>query len=143
MKDAILPISAGAAIIALVLFVAVGKRVHAADAAGITQVSAKEAAALIAKNKGVKTFVILDVRTPAEFAEGHIAGAVNIDYYAPDFKERIAKLDKKNSYLVVCRSGNRSGKSCPLLTANGIANVVNMKGGMMGWEFERLPVERK
>lgn len=142
MKDAILPITAGAAIIALVLFIAVGKRVHAADTA-TAQVSAKEAAALIAKNKGVKTFVILDVRTPGEFAEGHIAGATNIDYYAPDFKQRIAALEKKNTYLLVCRSGNRSGKTAPLMTANGITNVVNMKGGMMGWEFDRLPVVRK
>ncbi|MEK6797091.1 MAG: rhodanese-like domain-containing protein [Spirochaetota bacterium] len=143
MKDIpLVPISAGALLIALVLFVLIGKRTQAADA-NISHITAKEAMALITTNKGAKNFVILDVRTPNEFAEGHIAGATNIDYYAPDFKERIAKLDKKKTYLILCRSGNRSGKSAAFMSESGYTGLFNMKGGMMGWEFDRLPVSRK
>src|SRR5262245_34037208 len=64
----------------------------------VTHDDAKEAAKLVAK-KGV---VVLDVRTPSEFAAGHIAGATNVDFQAGDFAERLAKLDRERTYLVHC-----------------------------------------
>ena len=57
--------------------------------------------------KGLKV-VVLDVRTPKEFKEGHIPGATNIDFTTPDFEKRIGKLDKSKTYLVHCASGGRS-----------------------------------
>ncbi len=56
--------------------------------------------------------VILDVRTPKEFRSGHLRGAVNIDYNAPDFDQKISNLDTSKSYLVYCAVGGRSAKAC-------------------------------
>ena len=53
-------------------------------------------------------FVIIDVRTPSEYGEGHLQSAINIDYYATTFREDIGKLDRGNTYLVYCRTGNSS-----------------------------------
>src|SRR3990172_7032601 len=58
--------------------------------------------------------VVLDLRTPDEFASGHITGAVNIDFYATDFADQIGALDRGARYVVYCRSGNRSGEAMDL-----------------------------
>ncbi|MGB3547355.1 MAG: rhodanese-like domain-containing protein [Saprospiraceae bacterium] len=76
--------------------------------------------------------VILDVRTPAETAEGILPGAIEIDYKAPDFAERIAKLPRDKTYLVYCRSGRRSGRACELMAEEGFENLYNLDGGYLG-----------
>jgi phage shock protein E len=73
--------------------------------------------------------VVIDVRTPTEFAAGHIAGARNIDVEAADFGSRIASLDKKASYLVYCRSGRRSAIAADQMAAAGFSDIVD--GGAM------------
>jgi phage shock protein E len=73
--------------------------------------------------------VVIDVRTPTEFAAGHIAGAQNIDVEAADFASRIASLDKKASYLVYCRSGRRSALAADQMAAAGFTDIVD--GGAM------------
>lgn len=70
--------------------------------------------------------VILDVRTPDEYMSGHIKGAINIDFYAPDFQNQVDKLDKDKDYKVYCRSGNRSGQSVNLMKKLGFKNVENV-----------------
>lgn len=67
--------------------------------------------------------VVLDVRTPSEFQEGHLEGAVNIDYTAPDFEQEIAKLDTATSYLLYCKSGNRSGRATAVMKTNNFNNI--------------------
>lgn len=64
--------------------------------------------------------VVIDVRTPAEFAQGHLAGAINLDLMAPDFHEQIARLDPHRTYYLYCRSGNRSGQAVRLLRKRGL-----------------------
>ena len=64
-----------------------------------------EAQALIRENAGKKDFVVLDVRTPGEFAQGHIKGAVLVDYRSPAFREEMAGRDRAKTYLVYCRTG--------------------------------------
>ncbi|MDO9590965.1 MAG: rhodanese-like domain-containing protein, partial [Microcella sp.] len=54
--------------------------------------------------------IVIDVRTPAEFASGHLEGAINIDVQSADFDSRISELDADGTYFVYCRSGNRSGQ---------------------------------
>src|SRR3954447_6465165 len=56
--------------------------------------------------------VVLDVRTKKEFDAGHMPGATNIDVNAPDFDQKVAKLDKNKTYLVHCAAGKRSARAC-------------------------------
>jgi rhodanese-related sulfurtransferase len=77
--------------------------------------------------------MILDVREPAEWSAGHIAGAKHI--MLGQLLERQQELDPKRETIVVCRSGNRSGLACELLQERGF-NVVNMTGGLSSWTDE-------
>jgi rhodanese-related sulfurtransferase len=114
--------------------------IDAPVAASRTAVSAREARELI--GSGRKDLVILDVRTPAEFSGGHIAGAVNIDVKADDFLARTSKMRKIVRYLVYCRSGTRSAKALELMSANGFTDLTELSGGVMAWSEEGLPLSR-
>lgn len=84
---------------------------------------------------------LLDVRSPQEFAEGHIAGAININVQSDDFRQRADKeLSKDSTILVYCRSGRRSMDAAETLTELGY-KVVNLKGGIIEWNEEGLPVK--
>ena len=74
--------------------------------------------------------VVVDVRTPSEFAAGHIAGAVNIDVEAPTFDAEIAKLDKNATYAVYCHSGRRSGLATDAMGKAGFTHIYNLSGGI-------------
>lgn len=69
---------------------------------------------------------IIDVRTPAEFADGHLDGAVNIDVQAADFDQRIAELDPDGTFLIYCRSGNRSAVAVDRMGALGFGNLSDL-----------------
>jgi len=71
---------------------------------------------------------VIDVRTPAEYAAGHVAGAQNIDVEAADFGTRIAALDKNAPYLVYCRSGRRSAIAADQMRQAGFTDVVDAGG---------------
>ncbi|MSU36800.1 MAG: rhodanese-like domain-containing protein [Pedosphaera sp.] len=77
--------------------------------------------------------VVLDVRTPSEFASGHVPGAVLLDVKGADFLEKAARLDKSKTYLVHCAAGVRSVKACNLLAPAGFTNLVNLEGGFNAW----------
>jgi rhodanese-related sulfurtransferase len=97
----------------------------------VTEFSAKVAEA------GVIT---LDVRTPGEFAEGHLEGARLIDFQSGNFENEIATLDKNATYAVYCRSGNRSGQAVKVMQDAGFMNVFNMNGGVIDWANAGLPL---
>jgi rhodanese-related sulfurtransferase len=78
--------------------------------------------------------VVLDVRTPAEFAEGHLPGAVNIDVSAADFASRVAALDKNTPYAVYCRSGNRSAAALEVMKGQGFTGAYHLGGGITSWQ---------
>lgn len=80
--------------------------------------------------------VIVDVRTPAEFAEGHLPGAVNLDVESPDFPQGAAALDPAGTYAIYCRSGNRSGVAVAYLTGQGFASIYHLAGGITAWEAD-------
>lgn len=90
-----------------------------------------------------KEKIILDVRTPKEYAEGHIAGAVNVDYRSKDFSAKIADLDKSKTYLVYCAVGGRSNGACEKLGKMDFPHVYNLDGGIMRWEREGKKVEKE
>lgn len=85
---------------------------------------------------------ILDVRTPEEYADGHIEGATLVDFYEPDFADRIAELDHDREYVVYCRSGNRSGQAAAMMADQGFSTVNDVDGGIVAWEAAGLPVTR-
>lgn len=83
---------------------------------------------------------LLDVRTPLEYAEGHIAGALNINVQSDDFQQVAEKeLSKDSTILVYCRSGRRSMNAAEILTKLGY-KVINLKGGIIEWREDGLPV---
>ena len=85
--------------------------------------------------------VILDIRTPEEFAAGHLAGAINLDYYAADFEARLGQLDPSVPYVMYCNSGNRSGNTLPLMDSIGFQEVYELEGGIQAWLSAGEPVE--
>ena len=70
-----------------------------------------------------RKLAIIDVRTPAECEAGHLDDALNIDFNAPDFKGQIGKLDRDGSYVVYCKSGNRSGQAKAVMDQMGFTDV--------------------
>lgn len=74
--------------------------------------------------------VVVDVRTPSEYAAGHIQGAINIDVEAPTFDSQIASLDKNATYAVYCHSGRRSGLATDAMSKAGFTHVYNLSGGI-------------
>lgn len=83
---------------------------------------------------------LLDVRTPQEYAEGHIDGALNINVQSDDFQQMAEKeLSKDSTILVYCRSGRRSMDAAGILTRLGY-RVINLKGGIIEWKEDGLPV---
>lgn len=85
---------------------------------------------------------VIDVRTPDEFAGGHIVGAQNIDIYGSRFLEIIRELPNDETYIVVCRSGGRSSQACSHMNEAGLTGLVNLAGGMTAWESAGLPIEK-
>lgn len=86
---------------------------------------------------------LIDVRTPAEFSEGHVQGAVNIDVSAADFEAQIATLDKETPYNLYCRSGNRSAVAAEIMRNAGFVNVVDLGSVEDAAKALALPVVTK
>lgn len=93
------------------------------------------------KEINVGSVQLVDVRTPEEFADGHIAGALNINVKSDDFRQKAEKaLSKDSVVLVYCRSGRRSLDAAKILTELGY-KVINLKGGIIEWREAGLPVD--
>lgn len=84
----------------------------------------------------VEGVTVIDVRTPEEFAEGHLPGAVNVDVEAASFPAQVAQLDPDAQYAVYCRSGNRSRAAIDFMTQAGVAHTVGLEGGVGAWKGE-------
>lgn len=108
------------------------------DSSGVRVVSAEEAAGIVAD--APDGLVVLDVRTPEEFAEGRLEGALNIDIYRDDFAETIDALDRDIPYVLYCRSGNRSQQARMLMDEFGFGDVADVDGGIVAWVDAGLPV---
>ena len=104
--------------------------------AGVTNMNVVEFSKKITES-GV---VILDVRTPGEFAEGFIEGAQMIDFQSGNFETEIGTLDKDVTYAVYCRSGNRSGQAVKVMQDAGFLNLFNLEGGVIDWANQGMPL---
>lgn len=84
---------------------------------------------------------VVDVRTPEEFADGHLTGAINSDYRSGDFAEEIKTWKKDKVYYLYCATGNRSGKAAELMKAAGFQHIYNI-GGYQDLREAGLPTEQ-
>jgi rhodanese-related sulfurtransferase len=98
---------------------------------------------LMERNSGKKGFLILDVRTPGEFRQGYIEGAVLMNYYDADFRQRFAALDRNATIFMYCRSGNRSSSVLALADELGFERVFDLRGGILAWKRAGLPLTKK
>ena len=103
----------------------------------VKNVSPDEAEKLLKENP--KTLV-LDVRTPDEFAKGHIPGAKNFDFFGDDFAKKVATLDPQTPVIVHCASGHRSSQA--LESFKDKKTVYHLNEGFHAWEKAGKPVEK-
>lgn len=85
---------------------------------------------------------VLDIRTPEEFANGHLISARNLDFYASDFAEQLKQLDPKAPYVMYCASGRRSAEAHLQMKALGFEQVYEIQGGYQAWQSQNLPVQK-
>lgn len=79
---------------------------------------------------------LIDVRTPKEYAEGYIKGALNIDFRNENFEELILKVDKTKPVAVYCAKGGRSGKCSEFMKNAGFTKIYDLDGGITEWKFK-------
>jgi len=99
----------------------------------------QEAHDLIQTNRTNPHLIILDVRTPREFSQGHLENAINIDFHAETFRQDINQLDREKAYLIYCRWGVRSDLALRLMQEMGFQPVYNLLGGTARWQREGFP----
>ena len=78
--------------------------------------------------------IIVDVRTPEEVEEGHLEGAINVDFRGENFADQIDSLDRDKTYLLYCRSGRRSASALELMQAKGFSKLYDLEGGFLAWK---------
>jgi rhodanese-related sulfurtransferase len=100
-------------------------------------ISPGEAAATIKEKKNLQ---LIDVRTPGEYASGHLAGAKLIPVQEID--KRLAEIDKHKPVLLYCRTGHRSGNALKILLEHGYPDVKHVEGGITAWQAAGLPVTK-
>jgi len=108
----------------------------------IEHITPPEAFTLIQDNQNNPDFVILDVRTPEEFADGYIENAINLDYYSETFRDELNKLDRNKTHLVYCRSGKRSSNALNIMKELNFREAYNMLGGIIEWQAEGFPITK-
>lgn len=86
------------------------------------------------------TVQLVDIRTPAEYTQGHIEGAKLINYYDDRFLEEMSKLDTDTTILIYCRSGSRSSRAASQLKALGFSRIVNLRRGILDWQRSGYPL---
>ena len=84
---------------------------------------------------------LIDVRTPEEYGEGHIANALNIDFFSDNFLENMENLDKEKPVVLYCKSGNRSNKSAQKLKESGFSKIYDVDGGITEWKNKGFDVQ--
>lgn len=87
-------------------------------------------------------YVLLDVRTANEFAEGHIPQAMNIDFNDLDFVDKIKKLNPQKKYLICCYSGQRSYFAASIMYDNGFKKLAHLDSGVKDWQSKKFPLEK-
>ncbi len=132
-----------AAIAGLLLDWQGGMKGEAADMVRHETVSPAEAARLMKVNGANPEFVVLDVRTPEEYRDGHLEGAVMIDFRSKGFREKLEALDRGKTYLVYCRTGRRSGSAIPMMEEMGFRRIYHLSDGIKAWKEQGFPTTNR
>ncbi len=111
---------------------------------GKTQTSAASVVTLDAQEFATKSKAgtVLDVRTADEVAQGKIEGALEIDFYSPDFIDQVSQISKDQEIYLYCAVGARSEEAARLLIQQGYTKVYHLQGGIQGWAQQGLPIAR-
>ncbi len=117
------------------------KSVIKSNSSDYKNIDLQEAMELIKKYDGSEKLVILDVRTPGEYKEGFIPGALNFDFEILEFKKYLSIFDKNKIYLVYCSIGKRSSETVLLMNEIGFENIYHIADGFDGWQQKRLPIK--
>lgn len=86
------------------------------------------------KEVASENFVLIDVRTPEEYAQGFIDGAINMDMKNGSFVSNIQQIDKNKKVYLYCKAGGRSAKASKILDSLGFKNIINLEGGFDAWK---------
>ena len=126
-------------VLSVLLVIGVGLTGGCVQAQIIEDITPQEAFTLIQNNQNNPDFVIIDVRTPEEFAAEHIENAINIDFYSEAFRGELDTLDKNKTYLIYCQVGGRSGSALDIMAELNFKEVYNLSGGINQWKTEGFP----
>lgn len=85
---------------------------------------------------------IIDIRTPYEFKQGYIEGAININLYDREFLEKFESYDKNEPIFLYCRSGNRTSSAAKKLIKAGFMQVYDLQGGILNWEKNKNKIKK-
>jgi len=85
---------------------------------------------------------LVDVRTPQEYADGHIEGAINIDFTDENFETLLSEVDKSKPVAVYCGRGGRSGKCSAYMKKAGFTKIYDLDGGITEWKYKGKPVTK-
>lgn len=94
------------------------------------------------KIKSLPEAPVIDVRTPGEFAQGHLLNALNYDWNGGNFEQQISHLDKNKPVFVYCQSGRRSASAAAKMRELGFKEVYELDGGIIAWRNANLPETR-
>jgi len=93
-------------------------------------------------NNANKDILLIDVRTPEEFASGHLENAVNMNYFDNDFAAQLKTLDKNKAVYLYCKSGRRSANAAEKLEDMGFVKIYDLEGGVVNWQSKGLTLSK-
>lgn len=104
---------------------------------GIVKIDSKKLSEL--KESGV---LVVDIRTPDEFNQGHIPGVIHLDFFDSDFINKMKEQDISKPLILHCASGGRSGKAALMLQKAGFSLIYDYSGGFSDWKSKGLKIEK-
>ncbi len=107
----------------------------------IENLSSEDFFKLLEENQKNKDTVLIDCRTLPEFNAGKIKGAVILDFYAPDFHNKLSTLNKDKKYFIYCRTGSRSKIMLDMMQRSGFKEVYNLAYGIVDWAQCGYPID--
>ena len=121
-------ISIGILILITILSISIGATLMKPQNPQLQSVPSNTFSQLIAQESD---YVLIDIRTPAEYTQEHLPGAINLDYYSPTFSAQLDQLDKSKTYIIYCRSGSRSKGALQLMDELGFTRVFELSEGIL------------